>query len=428
MNNRLEALTRWLFLIFIYVMPFTNAFAITGTITLPVIVGILLFFIMLIKLILYPGIPKGFFGFDLILVACFISVVLISYCINGLGNAKSLNHTIAYSTAFLVFYTTIKFTLFSLKDANKTIKTVLHAITITCIISGVFTDIEFMLNLLFHFNINDFIPRPTAEDMFYYPNGLDMFIRARGFASESGHYAFMVELFGPLVAYYLYFSGLCNWKKWLKNFVFILIGFSLVFTLSTSPLIVWPITAVACVLFFHKAFYNYLKKRLLTVLVTSMVIGLIFLLLNYYFSAQEFILGNFLGKFQTNSYYDRMNRNNFFFEHFARFDLIHKLIGVGPAGYSLLGFDMTRALITLYYNTAFELGILGLTILVLFLAYGLIKILQIKKTIAIFLFISLVGAALHYYIISNYWFPWYWFVLAFAFFVEKNKNQLESKS
>ena len=60
--------------------------------------------------------PNNFIGFDLMILFIFLFFVLFSFAINGLGNVLSLNHTIAYISTFLLFYVSIKFTLFNIED------------------------------------------------------------------------------------------------------------------------------------------------------------------------------------------------------------------------------------------------------------------------------------------------------------------------
>ena len=85
-------------------MPFVSAFAFTDTLPMPLILAVFLFVLMLVKITRSGKFPEGFLGFDLIILFLFFFFVVLSYLINGLGYTKSLNHTVAYLSTFLLFY------------------------------------------------------------------------------------------------------------------------------------------------------------------------------------------------------------------------------------------------------------------------------------------------------------------------------------
>jgi hypothetical protein len=118
----------------------------------------------------------------------------------------------------------------------------------------------------------------------------------------------------------------------------------------------------------------------------------------------------------SNSFDDRQNRINFFYENFFRLDFIHKLVGTGAAGYDILGFDESNAILSLYYSITFELGFVGLFLLLLLFIYILYHTIRIKSPIRFFLLIAVTSGIMHYIFIANFWYPWFWFIAAFSIF------------
>ena len=201
-------------LLYIFTMPFVSAFAFTNILSLSLIFAVFLFILMVLGFLRDGKLPSGFLGFDIVVTFLFLFLVIFSYAVNGLGNSKSLNHTIAYLATFLLFFVSVKYMLFNIKDKNLLFKRALQFITYTTIISAVYANVEFISSNLFGINLNNYIPRPNEEQAYYDAMVIGLFYRVRGFAAESGHFAFMMELFSPLVVYYMYFSGFCNWRKY----------------------------------------------------------------------------------------------------------------------------------------------------------------------------------------------------------------------
>lgn len=420
LQGRLK-LGRWgdnLLLLYIITMPFVSAFAFTNIISLPLIIAVLLFILMIIEMLRAGKLPKEFATFDLVIVGLFLFLDIFSYAVNGWGIAKSLNHTVAYLATFFLFYVPIKYALFNTKDNGILLRRVLQFITYTTIISAVYANVEFISSNLFRINLNDYIPRPSEDQAYYDATVLGIFYRARGFTAESGHFTFMMELFSPVAIYYMYFSGSCKWWKVFKALMIFLIVCSFIFAVSTASFVIVPIAILLACLLHIKRIYIYLKKRTAKFLFTSAIVGVIVFLFNYFFSVYALILLSISDK-MNNGYDYRQQNINFFFTNFFKLDIIKEIIGAGPAGVVILGYDQSTAILNLYYSVAFELGLLGLFLLLALFFYVIINIVKINSSISFFLLISFLSGAMHYYFISNFWYPWFWFIIVFSIFYRK---------
>jgi hypothetical protein len=426
LQNRL-GLDYWsnlMLLLYILTMPFVSAFAFTGTISLPLIFAVFLFILMIVKIIRSGKLPEGFPGFDLVIIFLFLFFVLFSFAINGWGNSKSLNHTVAYLSTFLLFYVAIKFTFFNASDKNLLLKRVLQLITYTTIISALYGNVEFISSNVFGVNLNDYIPRPTEAEAWYDATVLGSFYRARGFAPESGHFTFMMGLFAPLAIYYLYFTGLCKWHKFFKGLSIIFIVLSFIFAVSTASFIIVPLAFICASVFYAKRIYFYIKRYLSKFVISTILISTIVILLNYFFSFYTLILLSITSKLDSSSFDDRQARIDFFNTNFSRFDLIKKISGSGPAGYNILGFDESNSILSLYHNITFEMGFFGIFLILSLFFYVALSALKIKDKIGFFLLASLLSGIFHFYFIANFWYPWFWFIAAFVIFCRKQNKFL----
>lgn len=412
---------RKILLFYIFSMPFVSAFALTGTISFPLVLAVFLFCLMGLAMIESSSSPKGFVGYDLLLILLFLFWAVFSYLINGFGIAKSLNHAVAYLSTFLLFFVAVKYAMCYIKDPQWVFKNVLLVITITCFLSVTYANAEFISSNILGIDLNDYVHRPTAEDMSYRPTVVGMFFRARGFSAESGHFAFNIELFWPLAVYYLYFSGYCRWPAIIKG-IFLLLTFSaFVFATSSASFLIIPVAGAIAVMLYITKVIRFIKKHLLGFFLGIGFIAGFITFLNYYLSFSTLLLLSLTDKAGSGSFDDRQDRIDFFYDKFFQFDLTTQLIGTGPAGFEVLGYDESKAILVLYYSIPFELGLVGLLLLSAFFLYILIQAARIRSAVGFFLVISVMSGIMHYYFIANFWYPWFWFIGAFVFFC---KNRL----
>lgn len=408
---------KYLLLAYIFTMPFVSAFAFTGTLSLPILFATLLFPLMFIKIVMSWGFAEKFFGIDILILLGFLFIIVFTFLIHGFGNSKALNHTIAYISTLLLFYFTIKYSLFEIPDSNYLLKKILLVLTLLTITNAVYANIEFILANFFSFNLNNYIPRPLENERSYSPVVIDLFIRSRAFASESGHFTFMMELFSPLTFYYMFFSGLCKWHPAIKTISTILIFFSFIFAASSASFIILPVAFISAALFKIKRVLSFLARNKFRSITVLFVVLSFFFVLNYFLSVFSYIFLSLTDKLDSISFDDRQERMDFFFQTFPKLNFIDKLIGTGPAGFDVLGFDDSKSILSLYYSITFEVGFIGVFFLSALFMYAFIETFKIKGKLGFFLSISVLSGIIHYYFIANFWYPWFWFIIAFALFI-----------
>lgn len=421
----LSALGDRLLLLFVFTLPFLSAFAITPIFSIPFLLSVMLFALMLYSIWVQKKLPEGFLGFDIIFVSCILLLVLFSYLVNGRGHSKSLNHTVAYISTFLLFYITIKFLFFNSLRAEWLFRKVLVVLTATVLVSAVYAIIEFVLNNYFNININDYIYRPPEGVKDFDATVLALFTRSRGFAVESGHFTFMMEQFSPLVIYYLYFSGHCHWKKIFKALSLVLIIASFITAFSTASFIIVPVSITVVSLLYLRPVILFIKNNLFKVVISVLLVAIALVVLNQFYPIFDWVWLSIVAKLEFGGYSYRENNLNFFFTTFSQSDITNKLIGIGPAGSRLLGFGTSHAILNLYFSFTFEIGLLALLFFMLLVIYCLFHIPKLKKSFGYFATISVLAGMMHYYFIGNYYYPWFWFVLVFILFAARKVRYLK---
>ncbi len=395
-------------------MPFTSAFALSGTINLPIITAMFLLGFNVVYNAKNKALPINFITKEIVLISLFLFFVLVSFLVNGLAYSFSLNHTLAYFSSFLLFFISPFLFFISHTSPQQLLKSTLKVIFIAVLISSLFSLFEFTLTNFFSINVTDFIPRANVKD--YDPMITGFLIRSRGFAEESGHYGFMMELFAPISVYYLYFSKYCNYSNTLKNIFTFCIVLSIITSFSVSTFILLPFCLVLSLIIKFKLISKAIVQQAKKIIITLVILIIIWQVINLFIPLNEILLITLDEKFDSFSLNDRLERSNYFWSTFPKLPLENILFGSGPSWYKILGLDESFSFLSLYQTITFENGLFGLLCIVVFFSSILVKLFRIKHTISIFFFTSFLCGILHYNNISNYWYPWFWFLLTFILF------------
>ncbi len=398
-------------------MPFTSAFCISSSLSWPLLWGsistaFILLYLLTGKKIHSPNIKSLYF------IILFLLNIVLSFFINDILNppdslvfGKTVNHLFAYFASFINFYVTT-FLLFNLNSEAVSPYQITKIITLVLFFSCVFAIIEFIAKNIFSIDFDQIVPHPAVEKMNALALG-DIFrsIRARGLAEEPGHFAFMINLFLPLSIYYLFFSELCRFPKWAKTTIVSTFIIALILTFSTAAFVVLPISLFLSFIFFRK----YLIKHLVKILIGASLLILFALVLDTYVPIiTQLALDIDQKTSNSGSMDDRTTRAELFQTYFKNAPILNKFIGYGPSGYLKAGLEAdTDSFLVLYQTFLFETGIFGMLIYIAFLFFLLLQIKKIIFPLNFFLLFSFIMGILHYFFISNYWYPWYWFVCAF---------------
>ncbi len=378
--------------LYLIIVPFTNLFAPSEIISLPLLLALLIAAISILSI----NIKYTKINIVVIFVFLFLVLVFLSFIIN-LSFYKSLkpfNHLAAYFFTFLIFYLAIRNFIFSYKiDFEKIIK----FITVGLVLTSTFTIIEFICKNFFFKDFDDYFFRPSVVD--YTPsNGIDfLVIRARSTVEESGHYALYLISFSPICFKYL-FSNKIRYRLILC--LIIIISFLLTFSVGG---IISLFGGFILLLFSSSKRLNFLKF--------AIPICIFLLALNYFMSFlfDLSIIENVILKlFDSGSSTERMDRFNSIFVLLDKYNLINYVFGFGPAAYDTLKVD---PFLNLYLVFFVEVGLVASLIFISFIIYIISKWFIFPTEYTILLKLCLFSVLIQYNSIHNYFYPWLWLLL-----------------
>lgn len=398
-------------------MPFTSAFCISGSLSWPLIWGS----ISTVFILVYLLTGKKLYNVNiksLYFILFFLLTIALSFFINDVLNppdsfvfGKTINHLFAYFASFINFYVTT-FLLFNLNSEAVSPYQITKIINWVLFFSCVFAIIEFIAKNVFSIDFDQIVPHPAVEKMNALALG-DIFrsIRARGLAEEPGHFAFMINLLFPLAVYRLFFYQEPHFPKWAKlGFVSVFI-IALILTFSTAAFVVLPISLFLSFIFFRKYLINHLVKIFIG---AGLLLLFAVLLDNYVPILTQLALDIDQKASNSGSMDDRTSRAELFQTYFKNAPILNKLIGYGPSGYLRAGLEADiDSFLVLYQTFLFETGVIGMLIYISFLVFILLQIRKIIFPLSFFLFFSFTMGIFHYFFISNYWYPWFWFICSF---------------
>lgn len=393
----------YLYLIFI---PFTNLFAPTQIISLPLIIAFLITF----NNVLNFKFNNPNFNLVIFFILLFLVFVFVSFLINisSYSSQKPFNHLAAYLFTFLIFYLSIRNFILSSKI---NFEIIIKYLTIGLLITSCFTIIEFISKNFLFKDFDEYFFRPSVID--YQPsNGIDfLVIRARSTVEESGHYALYLISFSPICFKYLH-----DKKIRFRSFLYLIIIFSFLLTFSVGGIIS---------LFGGLLLLLLTSSKKLNVLKFVIPICIFLVILNYLMLLlfDLSLIDNVILKLlDSGSSSDRMNRVQSLFILLEKYNILNFVFGFGPAAYDTL---KVEPFINLYIVFFVEVGLIATLIFICFIIYIIRKWFKFETKYTVFLKLSFFSALIHYNSIHNYFYPWFWLLLIL---IELNYRNTFSKS
>ncbi|TAF46605.1 MAG: hypothetical protein EAZ51_01310 [Sphingobacteriales bacterium] len=296
---------------------------------------------------------------------------------------------------------------------------------------GVFTAscfgcLEFVLKGFYEIKLDELIPR--AAVIKYNPTALGELVRIRSFMEESGHFSFYLELLYPICILIIrnkLSSSILGFKFSILFALTSLVAFILTFSSAGIAIVI----LAYFIIFFPQKFWVILKniffnpvKRLyffLTLLFLLFLVEVFFTNIIIVYDIFDEIV---FGKLNEGSADDRQDRIVGALQLFDNSNIIHKLIGYGPGAYDKLKIE---SIVSLYFTYLLEVGYIGLFIFTLFTFFLFQKVFYAFEGMnrKLFLF-SIFCAIVHFLFISNYWYPWFWFVIIMIDVIAKDLYEI----
>lgn len=397
-------------------------FAISGTLTLPLIFTIAIICLSILQFLTKR--PKILINKHDLFLGLFLILALSSSLYNNLiwFSSKSLNHTLAYFYVIILSYFLLKLSLLNIKYDKQYFYS---SIIIGVFLASSFGCFEFALKSFLNIQLDEFLPRQSVNE--YDPTALGEYIRIRSFTEESGHFAFYLELMFPL-SLLIIKKKLCH-KMLQDSFIYIFSTITLIaFILTFSSAGFGIVIMFYVIIFLPPSTTGFIKKMikkkiiLLKLFITCLILAIIsFIYIDQLSNFWNIFYELVFGKLGTGSADDRSSRIATGLEIFNASDIINKLIGYGPGAYEKLNID---SIVSLYFTYLLEVGYLGVFCFFMFIFSLIIyiheKFWKLNKRLLLF---SIACGLTHFLFISNYWYPWIWFVIITMEIIKKNNYQ-----
>lgn len=401
--------------VYILLLPFTSAFALTSTITLSVVWSCVLL-LLYVFYVLHEGKVKNPLSIENLLVGGFLTGIIVAYVANGFLQSKPTNHLIAYLVTFGLFFGLMNQLLREIGPTKKNIDFILRWVLGVTVFVGLFAIAEFGVRMAIGVNISDFLPRPFRGE--YFSSTLDAFlVRVRGFTEESGQHAFFNEALMPVAIYALYYHTKLPQPIKLSLALVLILSFLLAFSAGGFlALGVGMVIAAVYYFAFRKVSVSVLMKIFIGVIV-AYVLLLFFLDINLFYTLYKIVEAKATGGASLN---DRSGRIDEFWNAYQQQDLPRQLLGFGPSGFRILGLE--KSILSLYPTFLNEGGLVSIVSFFLFIAYIFRSIVKINGVVKIYLLVSFFACCVHFVAIADYFRPWFWFLCALVLFMERSER------
>ena len=388
--------------IFLICIGMLSAFAITDITPIPLIVSMLALIFIVIKV--FRGNLKVLFFKEDILVLLIIVNSWISLALSNV-NSKVFNHTTAFTIVILLYYFTIRILIINTRESLLDISKYLF---IGIMISSVYALFEFIsknyiLSLAY---INDLIYRPSV--MMYSPIYNGRFIRVRSFTEESGVFALYLNVCLPIALIYIYkrYSGI---KKGIVLGI-ILSAYILTFSAGGIGFLLISIIIAGLIYICDNINRKRLKIKITYKRIYIFIVALICILVGVYLINDSIIeyINPILNKITLKNDSGRFERWNNTLYYFKQQESLKQMLGIGIGKISDI---FGRGTTSLYIDLLVQNGVISLIMFVVYIFIIIYKIFNINDKYKYLYLISIISVLLHYCIISNFWFPFLWFII-----------------
>lgn len=336
------------------------------------------------------------------ILACLFIMIGIGFFLQSLElgfSNKGFNHFWSYYVIIFIFFITVSVYLYHFSiPLDKIFKYITYGV----ILISSLTLLEFILKNFTSIPFDSFIHRTDVKEYnAIFTASSRVFVRARGMAEESGPTAMYLLMFYPFLVYY--FTKIIPSRKKLILYSFLVFS-ALVTTFSAAGIFELSVAAVSVyIIYFFK--HKKARLKLTTVIFWCFAIAIIVLIIPKDISLSSSIMDKLTFSSNSGSAQSRLDRWSFALQLVKE----KPILGYGPGITAILNGTGSTSL---YIDILIEFGIVGLSMLAVFMMYFLRLILKIQGVIKYVYLFSFIVAATHYLVISAYWFPWLWVIFS----------------
>ena len=352
----------------------------------------------------------GFRFDELMLFASFTLVCVTSALLNH--SEVRLTHLLALTVTCALFYYFPKIYIISKQTSSLDFS---KSCALAALMYSAVIIIEFCSHNFFGLDFRGGLPMffdDIPQSMF-----LGQFYRARGFASEPGHAMFSLIMLAILGFYFVSTQKNKISEKAYLSFVFI----AALATASPVPFLFIPLTIMLAI-FLRLIFSGRFGRG--NIILYMLTMGSVVVIGDrLFFGDSGFVQGQIFGKFVSFSMEDRLSRIVSVRE-FLRGDRF--LFGLSPGASENVG---ARTQLSVYTLILMEVGLLGFSILILFISLQLFKVLKLGNFNGAFIgLVAILYVIFNGFVINNYYYPAFWLPFIFASLLVERSRRLNANA
>lgn len=392
--------------LFLLTLAFTHAFAVSPTISLPILFGLAVFFGAFA-----PGAggrkPSIHVGLQFGLAISFLFLGAVGAIFRSLENgfeAQTITHLIAFTAVFVLF---LGGPGLAFRLSNIPIDRVLRWITYGVLLVACFVLAEFVAKNFLQIPLDNLLPRPSVTNYeARYFIGPTSFFRSRGFASESGHTALFLIMFLPIVISHL-FHG--RKRSTISSYAGVaLIGAAVVTTFSAAVVVDLAIGGTVTALLFslRKRSGTY-SGRPVVLFIFALAAAVTAGILSMWSRGLPAIFDGILTKLQLEGTAPA--------DRSSRWEAALSMFRESPIwgnGIGSVAIETGTGSTSFFLEILAEAGLIGFALIAAILLVSVRRILMLGGPRKWAYLLSFTIAIVHYNAISDYWYPWLWVLLA----------------
>lgn len=318
-------------------------------------------------------------------------------------NDKTINYILAYIYVYFILYAFFKYVLFSY---NISFEKLLNALTFGVLFACFYTVNEFILQILFSFDISDYMLR-GRETTALYTHGIP---RAYGTSTEPTVFSMYLITLAPIAIWNIF-----NWNinKILKYIFTIIVILAFIFTFSSAGILFISISLIITLFLF--------KEYFILLVITLCSIILIIILLTF-FNDLIYLFENIYLKITLDEQFTSV-RGRLYHLNLA-IERISNNIFIGH-GLGYLSSIKESSPMNYYLSLFIDGGIFAPLFFIMFLLLKLYNVFLIKENINKFFFLGLLAACLNMFTVSTFYNPFFWVLLILISIYKKKDKALK---
>jgi len=407
-------MTKYFILGYIFFISWNGVFAINEWLRVPVYFLLPALFFALFFSVRSGRFVISSFRIEDLLILLFLLIYYLSALVNM--NPSGFNYVLAYFFVFFAQYLMIKFILFSFTTPRQ-----FYAINTAAII---FICVFLVTNqALLFFDVIDLqnsLPRLSKDATATYNTAYNSFVRGYAFSTEPGVVAFYLNILGPIALWY--FWNKTGFSITVKTVIILMtiFGWLLTFSAAGAAFLVIGYLLATFLLNFRLININF---RVNKKVITRISFFSIFFVVIFFYQGTQVFLKPMVAKLTLTDNLKTTSHRIERIEEGFKLALDKPLLGYGPRYFTSAGESST---LNWYLMLLVESGWVSFFMMIAFLISVLFRMLKSSLPNRFPYLVGFFAGSLHLGVISTFYHPFLWLLIAMFYVDEIKSNSLKS--